>query len=945
MNGPVAFPNEMCHSFLWESQLRTLRRLFKQLSSWAATQQDEERLQAEIEEHLALQTADNVRAGLSPIEARRQAVLKFGAVEATRESYRDQRGLPLMETLIQDTRHALRHLRMAPAFTIATALTLALGIGATTSIFTLAYAVLLKSLPVANPGELYRLGKEARCCYWGGYSQEKEFSLVSYDLYKHLRDNTKGFAELAAFSAVEPLFGVRRAGSGEPAQGYPGEYVSGDYFSMFGIGAHVGRALTPSDDQPGSPPTAMMSHRLWRQRYGSDPSVIGSVFHLNDRPFTVVGITPAGFFGETLRNNPPDFFLPLNTEPLLDGDLNKYNTHWLELIGRIRPGGAPASIEAEMRVALRQWLLSHWDEMSASDRAKFPEQTLFLRPGSAGITAMRDQYEHWLQILMMVTGLTLLIVCANVANLMLVRGLERRRQISLSMALGARAPRVVQQAFTESILLSLLGGVAGLAIAFAGSHIILQFAFPKVGDMAGIPIDASPSLPALLFAFGVSLIAGIIFGIAPAWMATRVDPIEALRGASRSTTRGGSLSRKTLVVFQTALSLLLLSASGLLTAALHGLENQHFGFDQDRRIVARINPRLAGYRSDQLTPLYRRIHESLSNIPGVSEVALCKYSPLSGDNWGSGISVEGHPPPGPRDDNLASLNRVTAGYFDVIGNAILRGRGISEQDTSTSRRVAVINEAFARKFFRNEDPLGKHFGRDGLASGQYEIVGIAQDARYFPQRLDKPMAPLFFLPEPQHDFGPKAGSTEVSPGSHFLSDIVIVTRPGVSLSGAQSRQAMASVDPDLPIISIRELKEQVAGRFSQQRLIARLTSFFGVLSLVLASIGLYGVTAYNAGRRVSEIGVRMALGADRGDIVRLVLRGAFALILFALLIGLPLAFAAARFLGTQLYGMSPNNPIVMLGAVLALGLSTLIASLVPALRASLISPLDALRAE
>jgi len=903
-------------------------------------------LREEIEEHLALQTAENIRAGLSPVEARRQAALKFGALEAMKESYRDQLGFPFLDTLIQDTRHALRRLRMAPAFTITTVLTLALGIGATTSIFTLVHAVLLKSLPVANPGELYRLGKEARCCYWGGYSQEKEFSLVSYDLYKHLRDQTKGFAELAAFSAVQPQFGIRRAGSTEPAQIYPGEFVSGNYFSMFGIRAYAGRTLTPDDDQAGAPRVAVMSYRLWEQRYGSDPSIIGNVFNFNDQPFTVVGITPPGFFGDTLRNNPPDFYLPLNTEPLFNGELDETANHWLDLIGRLQPGAKATSIEAEMRVALKQWLLSHWGEMSANERTKFPEQTLFLSPGGGGISAMRDEYEHWLQILMLVTGFVQLIVCANVANLLLVRGLERRRQISLSMALGAPASRIARQALTESLLLSFLGGAAGLVIAFAGTRLILQFAFPRVGDLAGIPIDAAPSLPVLLFAFCVSLIAGIAFGIAPAWLATRVDPIEALRGASRSTARAGSLPRKTLVVLQAALSLVLLSASGLLMAALHSLENQDFGFDQDRRTVAKTNPTLAGYSHlDQLTPLYQRIRDSLSSIPGVSSVALCKYSPLSGNNWGSGIWVDGHPPPGPRDDNSASMNRVTAGYFDVIGNPILRGRGISEHDTATARHVAVINESFARKFFRNEDPLGKHFGRDGLGSGQYEIIGVVKDARYLPENLGKPIAPMFFLPEAQHDVPPKAGATEVSPGSHFLSDIVIVSRPGASLSSAQVRQAMASVDPDLPLIWIRPLKEQVAGQFRQQRLIARLTSFFGVLSLVLASIGLYGVTAYNTGRRVSEIGVRMALGANRGQIVRLILRDAFRLIAIGLLIGLPVTFAAGRFLGNQLYGINPYNPMVTLAAVLALGLSTLIASFVPAFRASLTSPLEALRAE
>jgi predicted permease len=921
--------------------MRTLRRFLKRLSSWVTTQQDEERLRAEIEEHLAMQTAENLQAGLTLTEARRQAVLKFGAVEAIKEDYRNQKGLPFLETLAQDTRHALRRLRKARAFTIATVLTLALGIGATTSVFTLVHAVLLKSLPVANPDELYRLGKESPCCYQGGYSQDKEFSLVSYDLYKYLRDNTKGFAELAAFPASGPLFGVRRSGSSEAAQSYPGEFVSGNYFTMFGIKAYAGRMLTAQDDQPGAPPAAVMSYRLWQAQYGSDPSVIGSVFNLNDKPLTVVGITPPGFFGDALRNSPPDFFLPLNVEPFVevDADLNKYDTHWLDLIGRIQPGAKPASIEAEMRVELKQWLGSHWSEMSANDRAKFPEQTLFLSPGGAGITSMREHYEHWLQILIMVSGFVLLIVCANVANLMLVRGMERRRQISLSMALGAQTSRVVRQPLTESILLSLSGGAAGLVIAFVGTRLILHFAFPSFAGFAGVPISASPSVPVLLFAFVTSLATGVAFGIAPAWMATRVDPIEALRGASRSSRRTGSFPRKTLVVFQAALSLVLLSAAGLLTAALHNLENQNFGFEQDGRIVVNINPRIAGYRTNQLSSLYRRIHDAIVGIPGVSSVALSQYSPLSGGAWGSGVWVDGRLPPGPTDDNSSMWDRVTAGYFYVIGTPIIKGRGLSEQDTATSRNVAVINEAFARKFFKTEDPIGKHFGRKPGANREFEVVGVAKDARYVTFNLGQPSGPFFFLPEAQAEY------SQGNLGSLFLHDIVILTRPQASLSIAQLRQAVASVDPNLPIISIRTLREQVATQFTQQRLIARLTSFFGVLSLVLASIGLYGVTAYNAGLRVGEIGVRMALGADRGHVVALVLRGALILIALGLIIGLPIAFAAGKFLGSQLYGMNPFNPVVTLAAVVTLGLSAITASLIPALRASLISPLEALRAE
>ncbi|MGH9581730.1 MAG: ABC transporter permease, partial [Bryobacteraceae bacterium] len=738
-----------------------------------------------------------------------------------------------------------------------------------------------------------------------------------------------------------------RARGSAPAQSYPGELVSGNYFNMFGVHAYAGRMLAPSDDRPNAPPVAVMSDRLWQQQYGADPSVIGSLFDINGKPFTVVGITPPGFFGDRLTDDPPDFFLPLNTGPLLGvgGDLNQPDQHWLDLIGRTQPGMKLSAMQAQMRIELKQWLRSHWGDMSANDRAKFPGQILYLQPGGSGITTMRDEYEHWLQILMMVSGFVLLIVCANVANLMLVRGLRRRQQISLSMALGARPLRLVRQDLTESILLSLLGGAAGLIVAFAGTRLILHYAFPKAASMAGIPIDASPSMPVLLFAFGISFIVGIAFGIGPAWMATQVDPIEALRGASRSTTRTGSLPRKTLVVFQAALSLVLLSASGLLTTALHKLEYQNLGFVQDRRIVVNTNATLAGYDLDQLTPLYRRIHDSLASIPGVAAVALCKYSPLSGMNWGSNIWIDGHPPPGPREDNSASLDRVTAGYFDAIGTPIVQGRGITEQDTAASRHVAVINEAFARKFFKHQDPIGKHFGRDGLPSGQYEIVGVSKDARYLPGNLGKPVAPLFFLPQAQHDYPPKAGAPEVSPGSHFVNDIIIVTKPGAHLSDAQIRKAMASVDPNLPVISIHTLKQQVAGVFRQQRLIARLTSLFGVLSLLLCCIGLYGVTAYNAGRRTNEIGVRMALGANRRQVIALVLRGAFGLILFGLLLGLPLTFAVGRFLGSQLYGMSPYNPVVTLIAVVSLGLSALVAAAIPAFRASLISPLEALRIE
>lgn len=454
----------------------------------------------ELQTHLALEI-DRLRAeGVGEEEAYRTARRTLGNLGIAGERFYEGDRWQWLEHSVQDTRHVLRRLRKAPAFAIAVILTLALGIGATTSIFTLAHAVLMKSLAVSNPNDLYRLGKHTHCCVWGGYSQSQEFSIVSYDLYKYFRNSTKGFAELAAFEGGQTLLGVRRAHGTNTAESLLGEFVSGNYFTMFGLNAYAGRTLTPGDDKPSAAPAAVMSYRLWQEKFGRDRSVIGSVFHLNERPFTIVGITPPDFYGDTLRDTPPDLFLPLATEPLVQGDssvLHLPSAHWLDLIGRIQPGAKPAAIETQMRVELQQWLRSHWGEMDANSRAKLAQQTLYLSPGGAGITTLRQLYEHWLQILIMISAFVLLIVCANVANLMLVRGVERRQQTSLSLALGARSTRLVRQALTESVVLSILGGTAGLAVAFAGTRLILRFAFPTVPGFPTMPISAAPSMAVL----------------------------------------------------------------------------------------------------------------------------------------------------------------------------------------------------------------------------------------------------------------------------------------------------------------------------------------------------------------------------------------------------------------------------------------------------------------
>jgi predicted permease len=546
---------------------------------------------------------------------------------------------------------------------------------------------------------------------------------------------------------------------------------------------------------------------------------------------------------------------------------------------------------------------------------------------------------------MLVAGFVLLIVCANVANLMMVRGLERRQQTSLSMALGARPMRMIRQALTESVILSIFGGLAGLAVAFAGTRLILGFAFESSGSIGvgGIPISAAPSWPILLFAFGISLLTGAVFGIAPAWMASQSDPVEALRGANRATRQSGSIPRKTLVILQAALSLVLLSAAGLLTEALRHLEHQDFGFEQDRRSVVLIDPILAGYRPQQLDVLYKRLHDALSSIPGVDSVALSLYSPMSGDSWNSSMFVEGKPAPPPESDNASSWTRITPDFFATLKIPILKGRGITEQDTASSPHVVVVNEAFANKFFKGQDPMGKRFGEDVARASDYQIVGVAKDARYLTYNLEKPPGPFFFPAAAQSLAYTKPGYISTELRSHYLHDVVIAMRPGASVSESQVRQAMAGVDSRLPILRMQTMAAQVADNFGQERLIARLTSLFGALALVLASIGLYGVTAYSVGTRTNEIGVRMALGADRGNVLGMVLRGALALIGFGLALGLPLSLATARFLGSQLHGMNQYDPVILGIAVFALALAASGAALIPAWRASSISPMEALR--
>ena len=639
--------------------------------------------------------------------------------------------------MLADLRDALRQLRKAPGFTTTAIITLALGIGATTAIFTLIHQVMLKSLPVAKPEELWRIGDKIRCCNWGGYTQGEDgnFSLFSWEAYKNFRAHTPEFTDLAALQAGNAPLGVRRAGSQAAADTRNGEWVSGNFFRTLGVQPWIGRLMTDADDQEGAPPVAVMSYRIWKEKYGSDPSVVGAGYQINGHPFTVIGVAAPGFYGAKLAGGGmPDFWLPLTTELIIDGEtarLKRPNTNFLDLIGRVRPGVNPKTLEAKLRVELHDWLASHVPDMEPGEKQLWQQQTLHLIPGGAGVAAMRDQYQDGLKLLLVAAGCVLLVACGNLANLMLARGLKDRAQTSIRMALGASRRRLVRKALVESVLLAVIGGTLGIAVAYAGTRLILYLAFHTGGPNNYVPIDATPSWPVLLFTLGISALTGIIFGIAPAWITSHADPVEALRGANRSVGGRRSWAQKSLVIGQAAMSLVLLSAAALLGRSLRNLEHQNFGFETQGRYIAWINPMLGNYKPEQLEPLFRQIDDRLLQIPGVRMVAPALYAPMTGDSWNNGIRVQGRPEPGAKEDSGASFARVMPGFFETVGAKVVLGRPITQDDTGATRKVAIINEAFARRFFKNQNPVGQHFGPGKIKySSTYEIVGVVNDMRY-----------------------------------------------------------------------------------------------------------------------------------------------------------------------------------------------------------------------
>ena len=901
-------------------------------------------LSESIEEHLAERVADLVAEGIPRKAAEFQARREFGNVTHIEQQSREVWQWPSAESFLADLKYALRQMKKSPGFAIVVILTLALGIGANTAVFTLVYGILMRSLPVADPSHLVRIGDRDTCCYFNSFeSQDGDFDLFSYDAIEQMKQAAPEFEQLAVVQAGGEVFSVRKGSA--PSVPLRAEYVSGNYFTTLGVGTVAGRPITESDDREGAAPVLVLSYRAWQTLFDGDAQIVGSTVNVEGHAFTIAGIAPPAFFGDRVAPFPPDAWVALAIEPAMEGAnsaLLEKDEDWLYPLGRLRAGVDRSALQAKLSTVLRRWMMSRPAYAGHGGAALIPKQHVVLADAGGGIQKLQLQTGKSLRMLMVLSGVVLLIACANIASLLLARNAARRPEIAARMALGAGRGRVVRQILTESVLLSGLGGAAGLAIAYFGSRAMLQLAFPLAKNMT---VNANPSWPVLGFAFGLSLVTGIVFGAAPAWASSHAQPAEALRGANRATRDRSSMPQRTLVVLQVAWSLVLVAGAYATMKSLSNLESQNFGIQTANRYVVQFDPKAAGYTTQQTPALYRAIEERFGALPGATHVSLARYLPMGGNMWGSCVIPQGHPQPGPADHCFSIWDRVSAGFLDSVGVPIVRGRGLTADDTQSSGAVAVVNESFARQFFPGQNPIGQHFGVSlAQNSGRFEIVGVFRNFIMTNPRGDD--RPLFLRPATQQFTGlGNAGEDAAEASSMYLGCLVVAFARPVPDAENLMRRTLAQIDPSLTVFKFQTYDDQVAANFTQERLLARLTLAFGALALVLASVGIYGVMSYFVARRTSEIGVRMALGATRGSAVALVMRGAFGQVALGLALGIPAALYGGRLAESLLYKVHGYDPLGLALAALLLACSAALASGIPALRAATVDPMEALRSE
>jgi len=898
-------------------------------------------LQRELEDemrlHLDLRAADLQREGLSAEEARAAAHRQFGNPTLEMERARTMDIAAGMETLLKDFRYALRQFARNPVFTIVAVASLTIGIGANTAIFSVINAILLRELPVTDAGSLVMLSNPDAAGVNNGLTSGVR-RLLTYAEYDQLRDHATSFAGICAAQSDLDKSSVRIAG-GQPEDAHS-KLVSEDYFSVLGISPAIGRVFTPDDRKaPGQDPYAVLSYDYWQHRFGGNTAVLGTPIRLVSTTVTVIGVTPAGFHGESVGQR-PDFWMPMMMQPVimqghdwLHEDLGKdmQKIMWLHAIARLKPAVTMAKTQTEVDVLFKAIIENGYPTtLPRETRQKAMNQTLKLHGASSGAFSGRDDLSQQLVVLMAASGVVLLIACINVANLLLARAASRSKEVSVRLSIGASRGRLIRQFLTESLTLSVLGGIAGLFLAWGASR-GLSVMVSSVNRKAEVAVALD--LRVLAFTAGVTLLTGLIFGLAPAIRGTRVKLVDSLRDGSRATASGTKLNlAKGLVVLQVGLSLLVVVSSGLLLRTLWNLQSADLGYVKEKMLVVNIDGTVPGYKGPQLTAMWRELSDRIGALPGVRGVTFSNNGLFTGNEAADYISAEGYVP-GKDDEKFSRFDAVGPGYFSTVGIPMLRGREFGLQDTATSTKVAVINEAFARKYFAGRNPIGYHitstFGKNQVT---FEVVGVSRNVR--DHRLSGEVPPRYYIVPEQSMEGPLE-----------FGSIMIRTAADPDQLIPSVRRAILSVNQDLYPDELQPLVQNVDTFIAQPRVLARLCTLFGSIALLLAATGLYGVLSYGVTRRTNEIGIRMALGAGRSNVVGMILRETSVMIAIGVALGMGAIAAVTRLMKAVLYGLSSLDPATIGGALLLLGVVALVAGYIPATRAARVNPTTALRHE
>jgi len=864
-----------------------------------------------------------------------------------------------MTDLLQDVRYALRQLGKNPGFTAVALLTLALGIGANTAIFSLIDAVMLKTLPVRRPEQLVLLNwvsqSQPGTVPWfthslsGNSGQDSTGRFTStafpYPVFEDIRDRNEEFSSVMAFADTDGL-NVSIGGQAGPAGG---ELVSGDFFSTLGVEATIGRAITRRDDQPGASSVAVISHSFWVARFGGDPLAVGKAIGVNGASFTVVGVAPPEFFGVE-PGAKVDVWLPLHAQPQIDPGWTKYaiprevskftatDDWWVLIMGRLKPDVNQQRVQAKLDVVLRQNVASIELAKRSTDMTLQSPRAQLASAGR-GLDSLREQFSKPLAVLMVVVGLVLLIACGNVANLLLSRASSRRREIAVRLALGARRMRLINQMITESVLLALAGGALGVGLAYWASALLLAF---MSGGRNHIVLQVTPNLRVLAFTAGLSMLTGVLFGLAPALQGTRVVLTPSLKECWASTLQVGSHSRRfgrqlsrVLVISQVAISLLLLIGAGLSVRTLTNLESEELGFDHRNLVLFGINPTQSSYKGEKLVAFYQELQRRIEAIPGVRSASLSRHTLVSGGVTIDGVAIQGYTTESGESNSgsiAVHVNDVGPEFFETFGIPVEMGRVIGDRDTAAAPKVGVVSRAFARQYLGGTNPIGRRFGfGDQRSSSDIAIVGVVGDVRY--GELRNRMPPTVYVPYAQHTKELDAMNFEVLTGGDPKNWVGPV------------REAVHELDRSLPLFDVKTQVEQIEQATFQERLFARLSSFFGLLALALACVGLYGIMSYGVSQRTNEIGVRMALGAEGRDVFGLVVRQGLQLTILGVMFGVAAAWALTRFLTSFLYGVRPADPVTFGIGSLAVIVVSILSSYIPARRATKVDPMVALRYE